>query len=157
MPTTPTSPADSDDVPDEIVRSIHIDADIDTVWNLVTEPGWFINDGAWTAHEITTSNGVSRVVDPVCGEFIIGTDLLDPPHRAVFRWLGGVAGALEDFPNNVIEFTLEPDGAGVCLTVRESGFARLSDDAIQRRKRYEENTAGWIEELDIARRHAEGV
>lgn len=146
----------SDDAPDEIVRSIHIEADLDTVWALVTEPGWFINDGTWTDHEVTTDDGVAHVVDPVCGAFTIGTDLLEPPHRAVFRWLGGIGGSLEDFPNNVIEFTLEAEGDGVLLTVRESGFAQLSDDAIQRRKRYEENAEGWITELEIARRRLEG-
>lgn len=150
-------PITIEDVPDEIVRSIHINADAHTVWDIISEPGWFINDGTYTEHVITTENGVSHVVDPACGEFSIGTEELDPPHRAVFRWLGGVAGSLEDFPNNTIEFTIEPDGDGVLLTVREYGFAGISDDAAKRRQRFEDNTQGWIEELDIARQLAETV
>ncbi|MFS4490191.1 SRPBCC domain-containing protein [Dietzia kunjamensis] len=154
--TAGTSPAaTTDDVPDEIVRSIRIDAEAQTVWGIVSEPGWFINDGEWTEHEITTEGDVSRVVDPVHGEFSIRTVELDPPRRAVFRWLGGQVGSVDEFPSNTIEFTVEPQGSGVVLTVRETGFAGLSSDAVVRRQRFEENSAGWETELDLARRRAE--
>lgn len=150
-------PITGDDVPDEIIRSIHIAADAHTVWGIISEPGWFINDGTYTDHEITTENGVTRVVDPTHGEFIIGTEELDPPHRAVFRWLGGVAGPLDDFPSNTIEFTIQHDGEGVLLTVRERGFAGIGDDAAERRRRFEDNTQGWVMELDVARKLAEAA
>ncbi|WP_114856147.1 polyketide cyclase [Brachybacterium sp. YJGR34] len=145
----------TDDVPDEIVRSIHIDADAQTVFGIISEPGWFINDGEYTEHELTVEGEVTHVVDPVHGRFAIGTEVLDPPHRAVFRWLGGQAGELEDFPANTIEFTIEADGEGVLLTVCERGFAGISPDAAVRRERFEDNTAGWTQELDVARRLAE--
>ncbi|UVE93991.1 SRPBCC domain-containing protein [Dietzia sp. B32] len=145
----------TDDVPDEIVRTIHIDAGAQTVWGIVSEPGWFINNGEWAEHEITTEGDVSHVVDPVHGEFSIRTVELDPPRRAVFRWLGGQIGDVDEFPSNTIEFTVEPRGDGVVLTVRETGFAGLSRDAVVRRQRFEENSAGWEAELDIARRRAE--
>lgn len=151
----PGTPLTTDDVPDEIIRSIHIDAAADTVWDIVREPGWFINDGTYREHEVTTEGDVSRVVDPVHGEFTIGTDELDPPRRAVFRWLGGAGGELEDAPANTVEFTIEPDGDGVLLTVRERGFAGISQDAAVRRERFEDNTSGWIEELEVARGLAE--
>lgn len=148
-------PTTTADVPDEIVRSIRIAAGVRTVWDIVTEPGWFINDGEYTEHEIETDGDVSRITDPVHGQFTIGTEALEPPHRAVFRWLGGAAGALEDVPSNTIEFTLEPEGDEVVLTVVERGFAGLSEDARERRRWYEENAQGWEQELDLARRLAE--
>ena len=148
--------ASSDDVPDEIVRSIHIEAEARTVWAIVSEPGWFINDGTWTDHEITTEGDVSRVVDPVHGEFTIGTVELDPPRRAVFRWLGGMAGEVGEAQANLVEFTVEDHGSGVVLTVRETGFAGLHDDAAVRRRRFEENSEGWVSELELARVRAEG-
>lgn len=145
----------SDDVPDEIVRTIHIDASAETVFAIISEPGWFINDGEYRRHEIESDGGVSRVVDPVHGEFSFGVEVLEPPRRAVFRFLGGVAEALEDFRDNTIEFTIEPDGEGVRLTVRERGFAGISSDAAVSRRRFEENTSGWLEELEVARTLAE--
>lgn len=145
----------TEDVPDEIIRSIHIDATARTVWDIVSEPGWFINDGAYREHEVIIEGDVSRVIDPVHGEFSIRTDELDPPRRAVFRWLGGEAGDSEDAPANTVEFTIEPEGDGVLLTVREHGFADISQDAAKRRQWFEDNTKGWIEELDLARELAE--
>ena len=45
-----------------------------------------------------------------------------------------------------VEFTLEPSGAGTRLTVTESGFAQLPEDA--HRKAFDGNTDGWRKELD---------
>ena len=146
-----------EDVPDEIVRSIRIAASAETVFDVISEPGWFINDGEYRAHEITVDGTTATVVDPVHGEFAIDIVELDRPRRAVFRWLGGVAGALEDFPANTIEFTIVPDGDGVELTVRETGFAGLSADAVQRRRSFEANAQGWIEELGVAKVRAEAA
>ena len=45
-----------------------------------------------------------------------------------------------------MEFTLEPVGAGTRLTVVETGFAQLTDDA--HGKAFGGNTNGWQSELD---------
>lgn len=155
--TTDRTLLTTDDVPDEILRSIHIAASPETVFALVSEPGWFINDGEYREHEITVEGDTARVVDPVHGTFEIGTVELDPPRRAVFRWLGGQVGSLEDFPANTIEFTIEPEGDGVLLTVRETGFSALSVSAAERRKAYEGNSHGWDQELEAARTHLEAA
>lgn len=47
-----------------------------------------------------------------------------------------------------------PDDDGVVLTVTETGFASLDADAVDRRRRFEENSAGWEEELTVARERA---
>ncbi len=44
-----------------------------------------------------------------------------------------------------MEFTLEPSGAGTRVTVTESGFAQLPEDA--HRKAFDGNTDGWRKEL----------
>lgn len=147
------------DVPDEIVRSIHIAATAETVFAFIQEPGWFINDGEYRPHEITRDGPVTRVVDPVHGSFQIATEVREPPHRIVFRWLAGGMGEIADAPNNTVEFSLRAEGPtkadGVKLTVRERGFARLSLDADVRRRNFEENSRGWEEQLEVARTLAE--
>ena len=47
-----------------------------------------------------------------------------------------------------------PDDDGVVLTVTETGFASLDADAVDRRRRFEENSTGWEEELTVARERA---
>ena len=150
-----STPLTTDDVPDEIVRSIHVEASAETVFDVISEPGWFINDGAYREHEIRRDGSRATVVDPVHGEFQLEVVTLDPPRRAVFRWLGGDAGSLEDFPSNTVEFTIEDQEAGVRLTVRETGFAGLDEDAAARRARFESNDSGWVEELGVAKAQAE--
>ena len=71
---------------------------------------------------------ISLVIDPVHGDFQIETGELNPPHRAIFRWLGGARPAHLNKAANTIEFTIETAATGVVLTVHESGFASLSDD-----------------------------
>ncbi|MGH8992013.1 MAG: SRPBCC domain-containing protein, partial [Acidimicrobiia bacterium] len=55
-------------------------------------------------------------------------------------------GLPEDDPRRTyVEFTLEPVDTGTRLTVVESGFAQLAEDAY--RKAYDGNTEGWASEL----------
>lgn len=153
-----TDPA-TGEVPDEIVRSVHIAATAETVFGIIQEPGWFINDGEYREHEITRDGPVTRIVDPVHGSFQIAVEVHEAPNRVAFRWLAGGIGEIADAPNNTVEFIIDPAGPtkadGVQLTVRERGFARLSLDADVRRRNYEENSQGWEEELEVARGLAE--
>jgi len=62
----------------------------------------------------------------------------------------GFTWQLEDLPEDdprrtYVEFTLEPAGAGTRLTVVETGFAQLPEDA--RRKIYDGHVEGWASEL----------
>ncbi|HEX9039447.1 MAG TPA: SRPBCC domain-containing protein [Trebonia sp.] len=64
----------------------------------------------------------------------------------VFGFTWHIYGLPEDDPRRTyVEFTLEPDGDGTRLTVVESGFAQLSDEA--HRTAYEGNAGGWASEL----------
>ncbi len=65
---------------------------------------------------------------------------------SVFSFTWHIYGLPEDDPRRTyVEFTLEPAGSGTRLTVVETGFAQLSDDA--RAKAFGANTEGWRFEL----------
>jgi uncharacterized protein YndB with AHSA1/START domain len=65
----------------------------------------------------------------------------------VFGFTWQIYGLPEDDPRRTyVEFTLEPGGAGTRLTVVESGFAQLPEDA--HHKAHDGNTEGWARELD---------
>jgi uncharacterized protein YndB with AHSA1/START domain len=64
----------------------------------------------------------------------------------VFGYTWHIYGLPEDDPRRTyVEFTLEPTGAGTRLTVVESGFAQLPEDAYG--PAYDGNTQGWASEL----------
>ena len=64
----------------------------------------------------------------------------------VFGFSWHIYGLPEDDPRRTyVEFTLEPAGAGTRLTVVESGFAQLPDDA--HAAAFGGNTDGWAHEL----------
>lgn len=134
---------------DNIVRTIAIDAPIETVWELVSEPGWWINTGTLTAHRLE-DDGEGRVIvhDDALGAFPLGIEVLEPPHRAVFTWLAGEQGT--DVPRTRTEFLLDEVGDGsVLLTVTESGFATMDPEAHARI--YPENSSGWEQEIALAK------
>ncbi|MBM6622975.1 SRPBCC domain-containing protein [Micrococcaceae bacterium RIT802] len=142
-------------LPDSITSTIDIDASAERVWALVSEPGWFINDGEYRAHQIEVDGDVAVVHDPVHGAFALRTEALDAPRYAAFRWLSGTPSAeVPAEEATLVEFRIEDlhDG-GVRLTVTESGFASLPGSAYERRRAVEENSAGWDEELQVARNH----
>jgi len=138
---------------DRIERSIRIAADADRVWQLVSEPGWWVNDGRITVHRVEPDGDVATVHDPVHGAFPIRTVALDAPRYAAFRWLaaGGGARAVEN-QSTLIEFWVEEQpGGGVLLRVVESGLEALDTTEDQRRRDLEDHTEGWELELTAVR------
>jgi uncharacterized protein YndB with AHSA1/START domain len=64
----------------------------------------------------------------------------------VFGFTWHIYGLSEDDPRRTyVEFTLEPAAAGTRLTMVESGFAQLPEDAY--RTAYDGNAQGWASEL----------
>lgn len=145
------------EIPDSIERSIDIDASQERVYQLVSRPGWWINEGAVTDNQVVTDGDVSTVTHAKYGAFRIRTVEQDPPRYVSFRWLGGDRAneALEAVPGTLVEFRIEQRAGGVTLRVLESGFSALpvSDEA--RRKNVEANTTGWEQELEAARAFVE--
>jgi uncharacterized protein YndB with AHSA1/START domain len=65
---------------------------------------------------------------------------------SVFGYTWGIYGLPEGDPRRTyVEFTLEPSGPGTRLTVTETGFAQVPEEAY--RKAYDGNTEGWRSEL----------
>jgi uncharacterized protein YndB with AHSA1/START domain len=130
--------------PDRIERTVEIKQPPDRVWAALTTAeglaAWFGNEAVidlrpggsarmrWTGGE-TADMRVERVEEP-----------------RVFGFTWHIFGLPEGDPRRTyVEFTLEPSGSGTRLTVVESGFAQLPEDAY--RKAYDGNTEGWASEL----------
>ena len=130
--------------PDRIERTVQVSKPPAVVWAALTTAeglsAWFGNEAsielrpggsAWMKWEqgFQARMRVERVEEP-----------------RVFGYTWGIDGLPEDDPRRTyVEFTLEPDGEGTRLTVVESGFAQLPEDA--HRKAFDGNTEGWRSEL----------
>jgi uncharacterized protein YndB with AHSA1/START domain len=69
---------------------------------------------------------------------------VEEPNVFGFTW--GINGLPDDDPRRTyVEFTLTPTADGTRLTVVESGFAQLPEDAY--RHAFDGNTEGWASEL----------
>jgi uncharacterized protein YndB with AHSA1/START domain len=147
-------------VPEQIERETVIAAPVERVWALLTEAEhlgrWFGDAGAeldlrpggslsLTWEQYGTVHG--RVVD------------VEAPRRFSYRWAVLRESQSEPVEGNstLVEFTLEPEGAGTRLRVVESGFDTLFADPEKRAQRHEDNTKGWGSELAELAEYAERV
>ncbi|MEE2058687.1 SRPBCC domain-containing protein [Rhodococcus artemisiae] len=139
---------------DRIERQITIDAPATRVWELVAEPGWYINEKQLTEHRLERDGDLTVVHDPVHGAFTFRTVALDEPNYAAFRWLSDHTDP--DSPSTLVEFRLDAvSDTSTVLSVTETGFDSLPGDSAERRAQYEGNVEGWAIELDLAKAHLE--
>jgi uncharacterized protein YndB with AHSA1/START domain len=131
-----------------IERQITINASRQRVWDLVTRPGWWINDGEIVEHRIERRGDVCDVHDPVHGRYQVRVVAVEPQSYAAFRWRSDGATRDVDGPTTLVEFWIDDDpGGGVTVRVVESGFEELDSTEEVRRANYDGNATGWPTEL----------
>ena len=136
---------------DRIEREITIEAPAQRVWDLVSEPGWYINEERITEHRIDRDGDLVTVTDPTHGRFVFRIVTLDEPRYAAFRW--HIDADDLDSSSTLVEFWITPAPSGVVLRVVESGFAALDEPEADRRSRFDDHTGGWALELELAAKH----
>jgi uncharacterized protein YndB with AHSA1/START domain len=140
---------------DRIEQAIEIQAPLDRVWALVSEPGWWVPSAVTVPADHTPGHQVVRESER-WGRFPVEVVRVEPQSYAAFRWASQAPGA-ELAPGNttLVEFRLEVAGDAVQVTVTESGFAALDVPAAQRDQAHRDNTGGWREELTELKKRAE--
>jgi uncharacterized protein YndB with AHSA1/START domain len=133
---------------DRIEREIDIDAPIDVVWAVITEPehikGWFTDSAELDVRpggegrfgwDVKATNR-KQVVN-------LRVERLDPPNFFAFRW---------DYPDGddptetnapLVEFSLEARGDSTRLRLVESGLERIARSDEARATYLAEHTSGW--------------
>ena len=130
--------------PDRIERTVQIAHPPARVWAALTTAEGL---AAWFGDEATIDlrpGGLARMSWTGGPTADMRVERVEEP--AVFGFTWPIYGLPADDPRRTyVEFTLEPAGAGTRLTVVESGFAQLPEDA--HRTAYGANTEGWAKEL----------
>lgn len=138
---------------DRIERETLIEATPERVWQLVTEPGWWVaSSPSGTAVEGETT----VCANDTYGDFPVRVETVTPQTYVSYRWASAFGGEdLRQDNTTLVEFTLTPEGSGTRLRVVESGFAALAGSEELREKAHSDNSGGWVEVLDAFQKRAE--
>ncbi|NGY64490.1 polyketide cyclase [Lentzea sp. NEAU-D13] len=138
---------------DRIERETVIEAPLERVWRLVTEPGW------WVASEpsgVAVEGETTLCENEQYGDFPVLVETVTPQTFVSYRWASAFGGQeLTSDNTTLVEFTLTPEGSGTRLRVVESGFAALAGSEELRAKAHEDNSGGWVEVLAAFTKKAE--
>ena len=129
--------------PDRIERTVRLAHPPQAVWAALTTAEGL---GSWFGDEATIDlrpGGLARMRWSDGTTVDMRVEHVQEPVVFAYTWqlLEVPSG---DPRRTYVEFTLEPDGAGTRLTVVETGFAQLPDDAY--RKAFDGHTQGWASE-----------
>jgi uncharacterized protein YndB with AHSA1/START domain len=137
-------------IPDRVEREILIDAPIEVVWAVITDPahvsGWFgetaeidLRPGGRITHAWKEEGGLTEEGGIV--------ETVEPPRYFAYRWIRGADAEAREDNSTLVEFTLTGDGEGTRLHVVETGFSKLDWPEDERREDAESHREGWEHEL----------
>ncbi len=134
-------------VPERIEREILIEAPVEAVWAIVTEPehvgSWFSN-----AAEIDLRpGGKAALTWDEHGTVRLQVEKVEPPHAFSFRWARPFETEPDEGNSTLVEFSLTAEGESTRLRVVETGFRELAFTEAEREKFAAENSRGWDFEL----------
>lgn len=140
-------------IPSQIEKEIRIEAPVEVVWRLVTEPAhitqWFSDD----AQLDLRSGGAGHL-----GKYEITIEDVDPLRLFAFRWVYPAGSKPDSRNSTLVEFTLTSEAGGTRLRVVESGFDQIDWSDAEKAKQVENHKRGWRECFErlgsLALRHA---
>jgi uncharacterized protein YndB with AHSA1/START domain len=144
----------TDEIADRIEREILINAPVERVWRLVSEPGWWIGDGDRSNQTVSRKGDVVIVADPRYGRFAVLPVSADASRYVAFRGTVDTGEVPTEDTSTLVEFFLTEQDGGTLLRVVESGFT-LAVPVDQRAEAVEGNIKGWETQLDHAKQVTE--
>lgn len=135
-------------VPDRIERDILIDAPVEVVWSVLTEPehinAWFADAVELDARQggAGTLTWIKRGASPQVA-VALRVERLDRPRFFSFRWNFPPAEEPTERNAPLVEFTLTPEGEQTRLHLVESGIQMLDRSDDQKATYADEHSRGW--------------
>jgi uncharacterized protein YndB with AHSA1/START domain len=144
---------------DRIEREIDIDAPIDVVWTVITEPdhitGWFTD----SAELDLRPGGAGRLgwdVKATSRKTVVNVQVerIDPPHFFSFRWNYPDGDEPAETNAPLVEFSLEARGDATRLRLVESGLEAIARSDQEREAYFAEHASGWARIAERLRDYA---
>ena len=130
-------------IPTQIEREIVIDAPIDLVWRIVTEPDQIKQWFAAEAELEPRVGGQGRFAFKEGDSFQLQVEAMEPPRRFAFRWVKPEGSLAREDDSMLVEFTLQPEAGSTRLRVVESGFDRVDWSDEKKAKYASDHSEGW--------------
>ena len=154
MPNNLVPNTDLNKTSDAIIKKSLIETDITTLWSALTDHSkfgdWFMVaiDGPFVEGEL--SHGQFTFEGYEHFKWVARVAKIEPEILFSFYW--SPAMDMEDVefsnrPQTLVEFILEPQSDGIILTIKESGFLAMKDEA-QRMEALERNASGWEAQME---------
>lgn len=137
---------------DRIEKQVELKASVARVWNALTDSKQF---GEWFGVKLT---GHFQLGKPMQGKILypgykhlkweIVIQKIEHQRVFSFTWHPYAVDPNMDYSKEtptLVEFTLEPSGAGTTLTLTESGFDKIPH--ARRLEAFQKNESGWVEQM----------
>jgi uncharacterized protein YndB with AHSA1/START domain len=130
--------------PDQIARDVLIEAPVDVVWRVVTEPEHIVRWFSDTA-ELDLRPGGDGVLTFESNSSVapLVVDTVEPPTTFAFRWSAPEGETPVAGNSTLVTFLLAPEGNATRLSVVESGITALPGGDERHRAFYDDHTSGW--------------
>jgi uncharacterized protein YndB with AHSA1/START domain len=145
---------------DRIEREIEIDAPIESVWAVITEPEqmsiWFSGSADLDVRPGGEGQFVWREKESTRVAMVnVRVERCEPPHFFSFRWHH--PDGAEPAPSNapLVEFRLESNGNSTLLRLVESGLDQLALSENEKDEYFGDHSRGWDVIVARLREHAE--
>jgi|SRR5690348_1011970 uncharacterized protein YndB with AHSA1/START domain len=148
--------------PDQVERDILIEAPIDVVWEVVTQPEhlkrWFCDEAEIElepggAGSITWDLKATKSPTTVA----LQVESLEPPRLFSYRWVFPRGEEAQAGNSMLVEFILSEEGAGTRLRVVESGISLVPWPEAEKAKYAQDHAQGWARHFASVGAYAQGV
>ena len=143
---------------DKVERDVLIDAPVEAVWPLVSEPrhvgSWFSDEATFESRpggsgllswrdgaDSRASHATQAVLVP------IQLEAVRPPRRFAFRWLHPEGELARPGNSLLVEFMLTDEGGQTRARVTESGMTEIGWEEARVKQYVEEHHTGWDSHL----------
>jgi len=130
-------------IPAAIEKEVLIDAPVEVVWRVVTEPEqirqWFSEE----AEIELRVGGKGRLKFKSGIQYFVQVEVMEPPHRFAFRWVHPEGSPAREDNSMLVEFTLAAEGGGTRLRVVESGFDKIDWSDAEKARYADDHSRGW--------------
>jgi len=144
-------------IPDAIEKEVVIEAPLEVVWRVVTDPEqirqWFADE----AEVELRVGGGGRLRFKSGDSYQLQIEALEPPRRFAFRWVQPEGSPVRAESSLLVEFLLEPEAGGTRLRVVESGFDTIDWSEAAKAKYADNHSRGWQVLLDRLHDYAPSV